>query len=329
MSKTINLVTGFDHGFRLAKNPNKTKFLSTVKLDSNVTQFDKEIYSVKYKGKEYTVGAENGTSNIAIDKVSSEQDRLYTKIITMVGLSQQISDNVRNDLKNKAVINAKLIVGAPTSLHKQQSLDIIEALKEIESETIIIQDKTYVFTIEDVKVYHQFIGTVWDKFNDFKDNEITAVYDLGGEHLNIAVFVGKKIQDKKSYSRAGYNYLAPKLITKMEEISKRTLDIENLDSYLSVGEFKDIYDNTLNFDHPELKQIIIEHMNLYFDVKARNEISLLRDAHTHILSGGTGLRFHKQIKEATGVDFELSNEPLFGNAIAFKEIAERHFVDEI
>lgn len=328
-TKTIELITGFDHGFRYAKCANKKKFLSTVKngYDESTFMNSSEIHGVVYNGKKYSVGDKRGTHVISVDKISSEKDQLFTKLITLVGIANSLDQKIQDDTESKVIVNARLIVGIPTSLLEAHSQRIKDFLQGIENETIVVNKKTYIITITEVKTVHQFLGALWNDYEDLERDKFTAVYDLGGEHLNVALFDGNSIIEKKSYSEAGYNHISRKLQEVIESHFVRKMDITHMETLIHRNQFKDGYGEVVTFDHEKIKEVLNEHFNKFFGY-IRNDFSAFHDVHKHLLSGGTGERMFRFIKESTGIDFELAKEPMFGNAIAFHGIAKEKFLQE-
>lgn len=326
MSK--ELIMGLDHGYRQVKDAKRNMFLSTIEeRPSEVINPPKNQFAVTYEGKHYLIGSPNGIKITSRSKLQGKE-KLYTQLLNMVGVANRDGISESSNPKKK-ILDVKMCIGAPSSHVDSHREKLISALKEIDDAKIKINGQTHIITISEVIVAHQFLGAAWDRVSEFDDKDMTAVFDLGGDSLNVGFFIGKSPDDWFSIDNIGYNPLSVKLSNYIATEFDAHVDHHYIDNRFAKGYFRGIRNgeteiSQIKFTDKPLADFINNHLQSAFD-EADERLRTLEQADTVIVSGGTGLRLKSNIEQVLNREVEMAEDPLFANAKCFEAIAIENF----
>ena len=294
-------ILGLDIGNEMVKTSKGVQF--TNKTIVGITEMNKNDLKVVFEGVNYTLGINEGSSNIGKNK----HKKTAFKVATLTAIAKSCSE------KN---IECNVVIGTPVELFNNK--DHVESIKNQilswnKNQKIIVENKEKIITINDVEVFPEG-GIVFKNRERFKD-EKTLVVDLGGSTVDIALWNGLRLENFKTYKEG--------MITLYEDVIKLINLKYNVELCSSEAKYminKDLYTikqdkKDIRFINPVIENYVnglVSYINQYFDTDKVDSIQLI---------GGGAIMLESYFKEEYEMA-ELVEDAGFANANTFEKIGE-------
>ncbi|MCD3217810.1 ParM/StbA family protein [Clostridium botulinum C] len=293
-------IIGVDNGNEMLETSEGVQFIN--KLSVGTTDMNKDDIKVSYDGIKYTIGDENGASNIGKNK----HKKTSYKISLLTGIAKSYTENN---------IECKVVIGLPIELYN--NTEHKDAVKnEIMSwgkQVIKVNDKEKTITILDVEAFPES-GIVFGNREKFKD-EKTLVIDLGGSTVDISLWNGLRLETSKTYKH-GMVTLYEQIISAVK--NKKSVDLKAYEAKYMIGKDKYVIEQKeqdIRFINPIVELYVnglTSWINQSFDVEKVNSIQLI---------GGGAIMLENLLKQEYENAVLVENAG-FANANVFKKIGE-------
>lgn len=291
-------IIGIDIGNANTQTSEGVGFESKIK--NGITQMNEDDLKIIYSGNKYTVGAIDGALNISKNKYRKP----HYKISLLTAIAKSFSEDR---------IQCKVVANIPIEpFNNKKITDTIEGIiKTFRNETIFINNKKKIITIEDAKLFCES-GIVYTDRKRFR-KEKTLVIDFGGSTVDISYWNGLRLEKFRTYIKG--------MFTLYEDIIKAVNDKYKTNLHSSVA--KDMIGERnykieqKNRDISFIQDIVqnyvdglISFINQYFPYEDADSIQLI---------GGGAIALETLLKDEYE-NAELFENAEFANANAFKEV---------
>lgn len=293
-------IIGVDNGNEMLETSEGVQFIN--KLSFGVIDMNKDDIKVNYEDVDYTIGIEDGASNIGKNKYK----KISYKVSLLTGIAKSYS---------QTNIDCKVVIGLPVELYNNT-----EYKEKVKSEimtwgkqNIIVNGKQKNINILDVEAFPES-GIVFNDREKFK-NEKTLVIDLGGSTVDISLWDGLRLETSKTY-KFGMVTLYEKIISAVN--NKKGVNIKAYEAKNMINKDKYVINQTeqdITFINPVVELYVnglTSWINQSFDVEKVNSIQLI---------GGGAIMLENLLKEEYETA-ELVENAGFANANTFKKIGE-------
>jgi len=292
------MIRGIDIGNYSLKEYPHTNIRSLISTEENVLG---SKFCLEYEGKKYFIG--EGKFDTEINK--SNKDNFLPLLLTCIA---------RNSLKDD--VHHKVVCGLPISQYKANK-EVLEALvMENRIKDIKFWGEDRKIIIEDFKVYMEGVGAYYS-LNTTSD---VIIIDIGGRTTDIAFIEDKKLKMSSTIAVGTIN-IYKDIADKLNSIYCLDLDIPAAEKLLRYGYFK-IDGKTIDLEF--VRDILIKNFT-----KINDDLSMKFPCRTEeiVLVGGGYTLFEKAFKKRY-VNSSVADDPVFANAIGFKEVANKLWVQK-
>lgn len=295
-------IIGADIGNHSTKLDNGVTFESTVK--NGHIRINKDDIQIIYNGKEYTIGAKDGSRNIGINKYKKD----HYKLLILTAIAKSCNANKKNIITN-------LVVGVPISIFNNK--DMIEEIEKIikgwKKEVITINGVEKTIDIQKVKVFCES-AVVFSNRNKYADKKVLVI-DIGGSTIDVSVWDNFRLTIQKSYKN-GTISLCENVAGIISDNEKVIFKAENV-PYVLDNKVVKLNQKNINIEYVnEVIQNYIDDLSskIYqsFDPEEMDEII--------ICGGGSQL-----LKSELSLEFptaKIEKDSPFANAKTYKKIGD-------
>lgn len=212
-------------------------------------------------------------------------------------------------LSSKETFN-QVVVGLPINQYKSTKEYLEKLINENKMKIIKLNGKKREIIISDFKIYPEGIGAYYS----LNTNEDIIIIDIGGRTTDIAYICNKKNSISSTVAVGTLN-IYKAIADKINSEYCLDLNLQNIDRIIERGSLKiDNKDIDLRFVTEILKRNFIKiKEDLDFKFPARSE--------KIVLVGGGAKLFSKAFMRRYN-NCEVTEEPVFANAIGFKKVGE-------
>lgn len=293
-------ILGVDVGNEMLETSEGVQFIN--KIPVGTTEMNKNDIKVNYEGVDYTLGVEEGSSNISKNK----HKKTAYKLALLTGIAKSfIEEN----------IECKVVVGTPVERfnNKEHVEDIKKEILSWGKQIINVNGKDKSIHVLDVEVFPES-GVVFLDRERFK-NERTLVIDLGGSTIDVSLWDGLRLESFKTYKN-GMVSLYEKIISEVN--NKKGASLNPSEAKYMIG--KKTY--IINQQQEDIRCIVpiielyvnglVSWINQAFGVEKVNSIQLI--------GGGAIMLEELLTDEYTKAD--LMDNAGFANANTYKKVGE-------
>lgn len=293
-------IIGIDNGNEMLETSEGIEFINKIKVGK--TEMNKNDIKINYEGIDYTLGIDDGSSNISKNK----HKKTAYKLSMLTGIAKSF------DEEN---IECKAVVGTPVELFndKIHVEDIKNQILSWGKQKINVNNIEKNVNILDVEIFPES-GIVFADRERFKD-EKTLVVDLGGSTVDISLWDGLRLENFKTYKH-GMVSLYEDVIKEIN--NKKKVNLKPCEARFMIG--KDFYiinqvKEDIRFIQPIVELYVnglVSWINQAFDVDKVNSIQLI---------GGGAIMLEKLLTDEYR-NAKLVKNAGFANANTYKKIGE-------
>ena len=250
LKKMLDSVLTVDIGNTFTKSSADVTFASRVSSVSKLGSQATGVSNVTWNGKLYTVGNKDGKINMESNKYLSDHYKL--NLLNAIALS----------FKNETNIKVRLAVGLPAEYYIDHSIPLKNEIKDMEKQSITINNVTYDIEILDVRVFKQGGTLSAETMETFTYPML--LLDFGGGTLDVSQWkyekdeFGNKVlgmTKASSFAQHGFQPTMEAILTKFNsaEGSDGNYDLSDAIEYLEDNELPFGKENTLK----EIKDLIL------------------------------------------------------------------------
>ncbi|MEC1759885.1 ParM/StbA family protein [Schinkia azotoformans] len=290
----------------------RTKMQKVERLGVDIQQGS---YHLCFKGNEYLVGdmVSEDHNDFNLEKTSPvHQLSIYTAIAELL-TKAKISPLNKTEIQ--------LAINAPINTYKDsnQKLKLQEMVQHQKKPiTISINDNFQSFTIQNLTIAFEGIGTVYDDIKEYK-NRNTIIVDIGGLNTTFCTFRGiQPLLNTMTVSNLGINVLKGKIGKSLNERFGVNVSADDLEQIVQNGYF-----SHRGLIHEESRTLIELHKKEFLQQIvqfAQSREYTFNNADIQFVGGGS-YTLEKFIKEEFPFSRIIVN-PQFANVRSFLKILE-------
>jgi plasmid segregation protein ParM len=308
------------HTSKALMNYNSKTYISMFRTKiMELERFSMEVqpgsYHVKYGGKEYLIGdmVSEDYSSFELDKTSlSQKIAVYTCIADLLQKAQLNPQNVI----------LRLALNIPINMYTDAELkgkykNLIENSKN--PIILSLNQKSFMFSLSDITIAFEGMGVVYEQMEQYQNNQLTIVVDIGGLNTTLCTFKGIQPNfDSMVVSNLGINVLKGKIGKAINERFGIAVTANDLEQILQNGYLS--HRGEVNIDSKLLIEKIKREFFLSIVQFAQSRQYTFNNAEIHICGGGS-LTLQEFIKEEFP-NAKIVINPQFANVRSFQKILE-------